>query len=191
VVTLHAIGLASTIADERVCCLNNNKPKTTVCLRLYYDKKEFSLKVDLKSGHKGFILIAIFGIILIVAGVIYQIVTDRKFAEWPRTDAKVVAYAREIGSDVDSVDGWVYYEIFEYTVDGKVYKVRSRSHSSVPPILGVSDKIAYNPKNPRDFIEVNEGIPVEIFLYIIGGLLTCAGVVLFLISSRKRSTASE
>ena len=143
------------------------------------------MKFSLKSGSKGFILFAIFGIVLIVAGAIYHSVTERKTEEWPQTDAKIVWYER------DDFDGEKYRAILEYTVDGKVYKERSSSLSSVQPILGVGQRIAYNPQNPRDFIEIDEGLSVDVFLYAIGGVLICAGVVLFFVSCCKRSKPSE
>ena len=36
------------------------------------------MKFDLKSGHKGFLVILFIGVVLLVVAVVYQVVTDKK-----------------------------------------------------------------------------------------------------------------
>lgn len=149
------------------------------------------MNFNFKSGHKGFLVIMFIGLIILVAAVIYNVVTNNKVNDWTHTDAKVAGYTREYHDNSDGERELMYREILEYTVDGVKYEVEGMSISNIPPLTGVSKKIAYNPDNPKDFIEIQDSKTVKILLYVIGGILTCAGIALFLASCRTRSTAAE
>lgn len=42
----------------------------------------------------------------------------------------------------------VYYDVIEYEVDGKIYKITSRHAQSGEPVIGAQTQVHYNPKNP-------------------------------------------
>lgn len=149
------------------------------------------MNFNIKSGHKGFIVIMFIGLILLAAAVIYNVVTDSKISDWQHTDAKVVGYKREYKDNSDGERELMYREILEYTVDGTRYEVEGVSISNIPPLTGVSKKIAYNPESPEDFIEIQESKSVKILLYVLGGILSLAGLGMFLASCRTHPTANE
>lgn len=149
------------------------------------------MKFSLKSGHKGFILIALFGVIILAAAAIFQFVTDRKMNEWTHTEAKVAAYRREVEMTGDGDRKFVYKAVLAWTVDGVEYRGESADQFKHQPIIGVTYRIAYNPKNPQQFYEIDNGIWVKILLYGIGGILTCAGIGFFLFSCRTRLSKSK
>lgn len=149
------------------------------------------MNYKIKSGHKGFIVIMFIGLIILIGAIVYNVVTNNKVNDWTHTEAKVVGYKEEYHDNSDGERELMYREILEYTADGIKYEEEGISVSSIPPLTGVSKKIAYNPDNPKDFIEIQDSKFVKIWLYVIGGILTCAGFALFLASCRTRSTAAE
>lgn len=144
------------------------------------------MSFNIKSGHKGFVLIMLIGVVLLAAAVTYHVLT-----EGTHTEAKVTGYEREYKENSDGERELMYRTILEYTVDGTRYEAKGMSITNVPPLTGVIVKIAYNPESPEDFIEIGESNSVKILLYVIGGILTCAGVVLFLASCRSNSATNE
>ena len=149
------------------------------------------MNFNIKSGHKGFVVIMFIGLILLSAAVIYNIVTDGKINHWTHTEAKVVGYKEEYKDNSDGERELMYREILEYTAGGIKYEEEGMSLSNIPPLTGVSKKIAYNPDNPKDFIEIQDSKTVKILLYVIGGILSLAGLGMFLASCRMRLTATE
>lgn len=150
------------------------------------------MNLNFKSGHKGFLVILFIGVILLVVAVVYQVVTDKKINEWTHTDAKVVDYIKESKLDSDGEYEVIYRAVIRYVVDGTVYEVKSASSSNIRPITGMKKIIAYNPENPQQFIEINDGKIVKILLYVLGAIISCAGGILFLVSCRKpRGTSND
>ena len=149
------------------------------------------MSFNIKSGHKGFVLIMLIGVVLLATAVTYHVLTEGKIKHWTHTEAKVTGYEREYKENSDGERELMYRTILEYTVDDTRYEAKGMSVTNVPPLTGVIVKIAYNPESPEDFIEIGESNSVKILLYVIGGILTCAGVVLFLASCRSNSAANE
>ena len=149
------------------------------------------MNFNIKSGHKGFIVIMCIGLIILIGAIVYNVVTNNKVNDWTHTEAKVVGYNEEYKNNSDGELELMYREILEYTADGIKYEEEGMSVSNIPPLTGVSKKIAYNPDNPKDFIEIQDSKIVKILLYVIGGIFTCVGFAMFLASCRTRSTATE
>ena len=146
------------------------------------------MKFNIKSGHKGFLVILFIGVALLVAAVIHQVVMNKINNEWTRAEAKVAAYKRDFVKNSDGETELVYKAVLSWTVDGVEYRGESADYFHYnPPIIGASYRIAYNPENPQDMVEIDNGILVEIILYAIGAILSCAGIGFFLKSCIKRS----
>lgn len=56
-------------------------------------------------------------------------------------------YGRTSHSEYENIYD-VYYDVIEYKVEGKTYKITSRHAQSGEPVIGAQTDVHYNPQNP-------------------------------------------
>lgn len=108
-------------------------------------KEEQSVKV-LYANVPGLIILMI-GCVALMAWSIYQATDDSRFSKiCKRTEGAVVDYEMYYDEDDDER----YVGIYEYAVDGVVYKVEEDDWHLSAPELGESAYVYYNPGDPAD-----------------------------------------
>ncbi len=123
---------------------------------------------------------------LIIGGTVYKQDTDKKLDSWPHAEAVVVDYDSEYRRDSDGDRVIMYTEILEFEVDGETYKVKSNSSSNIRPRIGAVREIAYDPVNPRNFVEKSTTSIALIIFIIVGAAFAVGGPVLIVTSLVKR-----
>lgn len=115
---------------------------------------------------------------------IFAINSSKIDPAWTRISGEVVGSS----SRTDSDGSTNYTPIIQYLVNGKSYKITSRSGSSSYPNIGDKREVAYNPNRP-DQAKVVEGVIIQALLWLssaIGiGLLILAPF--FFVRSLQRS----
>ncbi len=141
-----------------------------------------SMKRNILAG----ILFLCIGVGLIAGSLIYKQSTDKKLAAWPHANAVVVDYDTEYKRDNNGDREIMYTEILEFEVDGKTYRVKSTSSSNIRPLLGTTREIAYDPVNPKNFVEKSTASIALIIFIIVGAAFAVGGPVLIVTSFVKR-----
>lgn len=127
----------------------------------------------------------------IIIGIVFLLFTAL-FGFIAYNDAnKTKNYIEISGRVVDYYDKWdsssgqyLYSEIVEYIVDGKVYEITTSSSSSVPLPFGSRVNVYYNPVNPG--VAVVNKKSNTVIIYVFCGIFGVAGIAV-LFSGIKRS----
>lgn len=109
-----------------------------------------------------------------------------KTKDYIETTGRVIDYVDHYSS---SNDQYMYSEIVEYTVDGKVYEVTSSSSSTVPLPPGSRVKVYYNPVNPG--VAVVNQKSTHIIGYVICGIMGVAGLCVMFIGAKGLITGKS
>ena len=124
------------------------------------------------SSHGGSVII---GIVFIVFSLLFGFINynnANKTKDYIVTAGYVVDYYDDWDSGSDQ---YLYTEIIEYTVDGKVYEVTNSSSSSTPLPYGSRVNVYYNPVNPA--VAVVNQKSNNIIIYVFCGIFGFVGVV--------------
>lgn len=111
-------------------------------------------------------------------------------------DNKTKGYIEISGYVIDYNDRWdsssgqyLYSEIVEYTVDGKVYECVSSSSSNIPLPYGSKVKVYYNPINPS--VAVVNQKSSNVIAYVICGVIGAAGILIMFSGVKSLITGSD
>lgn len=118
---------------------------------------------------KFFIGLIIIAIAAAVGFFIYS--SENKTKDYIETSGYVIDYLDQWDS---SGNQYMYTEIIEYTVDGKVYECTSGSSSNIPLPYGSRVTVYYNPINPGVAV-VNQKAK-NILVYVICGIFCVTGL---------------
>ncbi len=119
------------------------------------------------------IVMAVFAVILIVAGV--KKLQSRRLYD-ASTKAVIVGIEREwTGTDEDGFDTYDYKVYVDYEVDGKKYENREYPGYSSSMKKGDELEILYQSSNPENFAEKNV-TGNSVIMIVIGAVLALAGV---------------
>lgn len=145
-----------------------------------------------KNQLLGGIILLVVGIGVLIGGIVYANSINSKVSKWPHVTAVVSDYVTTYDTDRDIM----YAEVLEYTVDGRVYKVKSSTSSNIPPVMGVRKEIAYNPDVPTNFVYadgIDKSLPM-IIMFVIGGLFPILGIGViggYIIAKKKAKQRAE
>ena len=115
-----------------------------------------------------------FGLIFVAIALLFLLISinnANKTKDYIVTDGYVVDYYEKWDSDSDS---YMWAEIVEYTVDGKIYECISSSYSNTPLPYRSRVNVYYNPVNPR--VAVVNQKSNNLIIYIVCGVLGLAGL---------------
>ena len=119
------------------------------------------------------IVMAVFAVILIVAGV--KKLQSRRLYD-ASTKAVIVGIEREwTGTDEDGFDTYDYKVYVDYEVDGKKYENREYPGYNSSMKKGDEVEILYQSSNPENFAEKNV-TGNSVIMIVIGAVLALAGV---------------
>ncbi len=128
----------------------------------------------------------IFGVILIIMGILEQRNINYKKETFIPTDGVLYDYTEKTYTETDE-DGnkhteTRYYAKYEYYVDDIRYEAKN-GYSLSRPTIGSSETILYNPENYSDYIFESSN---SIALSIVGGAFTIASIIFIIIFKAKK-----
>ena len=135
-------------------------------------------------------------VILIAIGIVVSFYGNKILNEFiDKNDSFVEVTATVVDYDYAGSEDGSAYTIYEYNVDGVVYKVSSNIKSTDLPAIGDTTTIKYNPSNPTEVVFLNGSNYVVMFagagfvLAGVFGLFRCIGLCYK--SSKKKSSISS
>lgn len=139
-----------------------------------------------KMTIRTFVMLIAFGIAFIAVG-IFIFNSQRVDDSWVRTQGQV------IGSSSRISDGsTLYTPIISYEVDGKTYKVTSKSSSSLAPSVGETREVAYDPAQPNVATASDSASTLALFLiFPVAGAIILIAAPIFFVKSLRRSSRIE
>lgn len=137
------------------------------------------------NGSQIAILFLLIGVAFVAAGVVGWKVSSAKESH---CDATAIATVVDM-IEGETEDGYVYYPVLQYMVNGQEYKGRY-SIGSYPPAfeIGGKTRIMYNSEDPWEFIVKGDSTPIILVIVfsILGVAMVLVGVtVLILVKSRR------
>lgn len=103
-----------------------------------------------------------------------------------RIEATVVDIAEERVHDHRGGHKYLYAEVVEYTVNGKVYQAQNTSASNIPKNIGSTITVAYNPENPENCIFPSSNYSFVVLAFVMAAGFITAGAVCLSIEAKER-----
>ncbi len=142
-----------------------------------------------KFGMNALVLFLVVGIIFAGVG-LFGVIGTKIDRSWIKTSAEVVDFVKGRSTSKRAA---LDRPVFEYSVDGKSYRVASNIGSQFNPVIGDRGEVAYNP-NQADQAKVVEGTSNWLFLLLfplVGISFLIMGPVLFVRSLRRSKHISD
>ncbi len=106
--------------------------------------------------------------------------------EYIRIEATVVDIAEVRTHDHRGGYKYLYAEVVEYKVNGKVYQAQNTSASNIPKNVGSTITVAYDPANPEECFFVSSNYGFVILAFVMAAGFTAAGGVCLSIEAKER-----
>lgn len=126
------------------------------------------------SKPKALLLMAfvfIIGAVLLGFGVYNLIIAPSKYSKYIEIEGTVVDH-KSSTSDRD-----MYALVVQYTVDGQDYTITGNEYTNFPASLGSTQKVKYNPDNPKEAILPTQTNVANLVFTGLGGLFVILAIV--------------